>query len=148
MDETDHLLVFLGAQALTSHCYPSGKELKKVEETEFLHHFQSLTGWDERENKIMNTEKRQYTTMIGGQTITIETGKLASQAGGAVTVRLGDSLIFAAATMSNTPRKGIDFFPLTVDYEERMYAGGRIPGSFFRREGRPSTDAILVSRLT
>ena len=72
----------------------------------------------------------------------------AGQAGGAVTVRLGDSIIFAAATMSSQPREGLDFFPLTVDYEERMYAGGRIPGSFFRREGRPGTDAILTARLT
>ena len=73
---------------------------------------------------------------------------LAGQAGGAVTIRLGDSMVFAAATMSSNPRENIDFFPLTVDYEERMYAGGRIPGSFFRREGRPSTDAILTARLT
>ena len=56
--------------------------------------------------------------------------------------------MFGAATMSNQPRPGIDFFPLTVDYEERMYAGGRIPGSFFRREGRPSEEAILTARLT
>lgn len=91
---------------------------------------------------------KQYTAEVGGRTITFETGKLAGQAGGAVTVRLGDSIIFASATMSDQPREGIDFFPLTVDYEERMYAGGRIPGSFFRREGRPSTDAILVARLT
>ena len=77
-----------------------------------------------------------------------ETGRLAGQAGGAVTVRLGDTMVFAAATMSNEVRPGIDFFPLTVDYEERMYAGGRIPGSFFRREGRPTEEAILTARLT
>jgi polyribonucleotide nucleotidyltransferase len=77
----------------------------------------------------------------------VETGNLAGQAGGAVTVRLGDTVVFAAATMSDEPRQGIDFFPLTVDYEERMYAGGRIPGSFFRREGRPSEEAVLTARL-
>lgn len=92
-------------------------------------------------------ESRQYTAQVGGRSITIETGKLAQQAGGAVTLRLGDTIIFAAATMGGV-REGIDFFPLTVEYEERMYAGGRIPGSFFRREGRPSEEAILISRLT
>ena len=96
----------------------------------------------------MKPEGNIYTARVGDQMITFETGKLAGQAGGALTVRLGDSVVFAAATMSEKPREGQDWFPLTVDYEERMYAGGRIPGSFFRREGRPSTDAILVSRLT
>jgi polyribonucleotide nucleotidyltransferase len=96
----------------------------------------------------MLPEVKQYTTKIGGQQITLETGKLAAQAGGAVTIRLGDSMVFAAATMAPNPREGFDFFPLTVEYEERMYAGGRIPGSFFRREGRPSTEAILTARLT
>ena len=96
----------------------------------------------------MQKEVKQYTATVGGRTVTFETGKLAGQAGGAVTVRLGDSIIFAAATMAPQAREGLDFFPLTVDYEEKMYAGGRIPGSFFRREGRPSTDAILTARLT
>jgi polyribonucleotide nucleotidyltransferase len=91
---------------------------------------------------------KQYTANIGGKSVVFETGKLAAQAGGSVTVRLDDSVIFAAATMGTQPREGQDFFPLTVEYEERMYAGGRIPGSFFRREGRPSQEAILVSRLT
>ena len=89
-----------------------------------------------------------YTAEIGGQTLTIETGKFAEQAGGAVTVRMGDTLIFATATMSKNPREGIDFFPLSVDYEEKMYAAGRIPGSYFRREGRPAESAILVARVT
>ena len=80
--------------------------------------------------------------------MTFESGKLAAQAGGAVTVQFGDSVVFAAATMGSEPRMGQDFFPLTVEYEERMYAGGKIPGSFFRREGRPGADAILVARLT
>ena len=96
----------------------------------------------------MKPEGKQYSAMIGGHEIVLETGKLAGQAGGAITIRLGDSMVFAAATMSPEPREGFDFFPLTVEYEERMYAGGRIPGSFFRREGRPSTEAILTSRLT
>jgi polyribonucleotide nucleotidyltransferase len=95
----------------------------------------------------MKPEVKRYTTTVGSRTISIETGRLAAQAGGAVTVHLDDSIIFAAATMGGI-RPGIDFFPLTVEYEERMYAGGKIPGSFFRREGRPSTDAILTARLT
>jgi len=95
----------------------------------------------------MKPEVKRYTTTVGSRTISIETGRLAAQAGGAVTVHLDDSIIFAAATLGGI-RPGIDFFPLTVEYEERMYAGGKIPGSFFRREGRPSTDAILTARLT
>jgi len=96
----------------------------------------------------MKPETKRYTTTVGSRTISIETGKLAGQAGGAVTVQLNETVIFAAATMSNEIREGIDFFPLSVEYEERLYASGRIPGSFFRREGRPGTDAILVARLT
>jgi polyribonucleotide nucleotidyltransferase len=96
----------------------------------------------------MKPESKQYTATIGGRPITIETGKLAAQAGGSVTVQLGESVVFAAATMGKTPREGQDFFPLTIEYEERMYAGGRIPGSFFRKEGRPSDSAILTARLT
>ena len=89
----------------------------------------------------------KFTTTVAGQEVTFATGKLAEQAGGAVTVRIGDCLLFAAATMSKNTREGLDFFPLSVDYEEKMYAVGRIPGSFFRREGRPTTDAVLTSRL-
>lgn len=96
----------------------------------------------------MKPEVKQFQANVNNQLYTFETGKLAGQAGGAVTLQVGDTLVFAAATMSNTPRPGIDFLPLTVDYEERMYAGGRIPGSFFRREGRPSEEAILTARLT
>jgi polyribonucleotide nucleotidyltransferase len=84
----------------------------------------------------------------GGRTLTIETGLYAGQANGAVTVRYGDTIVLVTATMSREPRPGLDFFPLTVDFEERMYAAGRIPGSrFVRREGRPSEDAILNGRL-
>ncbi|HEY9087773.1 MAG TPA: polyribonucleotide nucleotidyltransferase, partial [Anaerolineaceae bacterium] len=96
----------------------------------------------------MQPTAKQYSAQVGDKTVTFETGRLAQQAGGSVTVRIGDSIVFAAATMAQNPRESQDFFPLTVDYEERMYAGGRIPGSFFRREGRPSEDAILTARLT
>ena len=95
----------------------------------------------------MKPETKTYAATVGSQTITFETGKLAGQAGGAVTIQLGDSIVFASATMGGV-REGIDFFPLSVDYEERLYATGKIPGSFFRREGRPGTDAILTARLT
>jgi polyribonucleotide nucleotidyltransferase len=100
-----------------------------------------------RDQNMEKPESKQYTAIVGGRPVVFETGKLADQAGGAVTVRLGDTLIFAAATMSTEVREGLDYFPLSVEYEERMYAGGRIPGSFFRREGKPSTEAILIARL-
>jgi polyribonucleotide nucleotidyltransferase len=90
---------------------------------------------------------KQYSATVGNDTITIETGKLAQQAGGAVTVRLGDAVIFVAATGSPDVREGTDFFPLTVDLEERRYASGKIPGGFFKREGRPSTEGTLIMRL-
>ena len=95
----------------------------------------------------MKPEAILYTATLGGKELSFETGRLARQAGGSIVVRQGDSMIFAAATLGNV-REGVDFFPLSVDYEERMYAGGKIPGSFFRREGRPSTEATLVARLT
>src|SRR5512136_2415096 len=96
----------------------------------------------------MESESKQFLTQVDGQGFTFETGKLAGQAGGAVTLRVGENMVFASATMGTDALLGLDFFPFTVDYEERMYAGGRIPGSFFRREGRPSGAAILVARLT
>ena len=86
-------------------------------------------------------------TEIGGQTLSMETGKLAEQADGAVVLRYGDTVVLATA-VSAEPREGIDFFPLTVDYEERMYAAGKIPGGFIKRESRPSEAAILAMRLT
>jgi polyribonucleotide nucleotidyltransferase len=97
---------------------------------------------------MMKPELKTYQVEVGSKILTFETGNLAGQAGGAVTVQLGESQIFGVATMSANPREGIDFFPLSVDYEERMYAGGRIPGSFFRREGRPTEEAVLTARLT
>jgi polyribonucleotide nucleotidyltransferase len=96
----------------------------------------------------MKPEVKKYQVAVGTKEFLFETGHLAKQAGGAVTLRVGDTMIFASATMSDSVRPGISFFPLTVDYEERLYAGGRIPGSFFRREGRPTEEAILTARLT
>jgi polyribonucleotide nucleotidyltransferase len=84
---------------------------------------------------------------IGDKSITFETGRVAEQASGAVFVRSGDTMLLVTATMSKAPRPGIDFLPLTCDYEEKIYAAGRIPGSFFRREGRPGEQGILNSRL-
>lgn len=83
----------------------------------------------------------------GGRPLTIETGKVAKQANGAVMVRYGDTVVVVAATGTKTPREGVDFFPLTVDFEEKMYAVGKIPGGFIKREGRPAESAILTSRL-
>ncbi|MFQ5967748.1 MAG: polyribonucleotide nucleotidyltransferase, partial [Acidimicrobiia bacterium] len=84
---------------------------------------------------------------IGEREVVLSTGKLAGQAGGAVTVRIGDTEVLVTATANAELREGVDFFPLTVDVEERMYAAGRIPGSFFRREGRATEKAILTCRL-
>ncbi|HLE02894.1 MAG TPA: polyribonucleotide nucleotidyltransferase, partial [Dehalococcoidia bacterium] len=75
-------------------------------------------------------------------------GKLAEQAEGAVSVRYGDTIVLATTCYSRKPREGVDFVPLTIDFEERLYAAGKIPGSFFRREGRPSQEATLTARLT
>src|SRR6266568_2970958 len=85
--------------------------------------------------------------VIGGRVMSIETGRVAEQANGAVLVRYGDTVILATVVGSNEPREGIDFFPLTVDVEERMYAAGKIPGGFIKREGRASEHAILACRL-
>ncbi len=89
-----------------------------------------------------------FSIPFGDSTLTIETGKLAGQANGAVTVRHGDTVILATATAAAQPKEGVDFFPLTVDYEERLYAAGKIPGGFFKREGKPGEQAILLCRLT
>src|SRR2546427_6250733 len=84
---------------------------------------------------------------VGGRTLTLETGKMAKQAGGAVLVRAGDSVVLVTATAASEPKEGIDFFPLTVDYREYTYSAGRIPGGYIKREGRPSEKEILTSRL-
>ncbi len=90
----------------------------------------------------------RFETLIGGRVMSIETGRLAQQAGGAVLVRYGETIVLATATASARPREGIDFFPLTVDVEERLYAAGKIPGGFIKREGRPTEHSILAARLT
>src|SRR5579875_746748 len=87
-------------------------------------------------------------TTFAGRKFSLETGRVAEQAGGAVIARYGDTVVLATATASKTPREGIDFFPLTVDVEERFYAAGKIPGGFIKREGRPSEHSILAARLT
>ncbi len=93
----------------------------------------------------MNIQRVSMT--LAGRTLTIETGRIAEQADGAVTVRYGDSIVFSSA-VSGGIREGLDFFPLTVEYEERMYAAGKIPGGFIKREGRPTENAILAARVT
>lgn len=90
---------------------------------------------------------KKFSMELAGRTLTIETGRLAQLANGAVLVRYGDTVILSTATASALPREGIDFFPLSVDYEERLYAVGKIPGGFIKREGKPSEKAILTSRV-
>ncbi len=90
---------------------------------------------------------KQFTADIAGQKFTIETGLLAQQAAGAVTVSIGDTTVFCAATCTDKPREGIDFFPLQCEYREKFYAAGRFPGGFFKREARPSEKEILVARM-
>lgn len=91
--------------------------------------------------------QKNFSMELAGRTLTIETGKLAQLANGAVLVRYGDTVVLSTATASPSPREGIDFFPLSVDYEERLYAVGKIPGGFIKREGKPSEKAILTSRV-
>ena len=85
--------------------------------------------------------------LVGSRHLTLETGKLAQQANGSVVIRYGDCVALATATMALPREGGRDFFPLTIDFEERLYARGKIPGSFFRREGRPTQEAVLFGRL-
>ena len=92
------------------------------------------------------SEVHRVAVEIGGTEIAFETGKMAKQASGAVTVTAGETVVLSTATAGNL--RDVDFLPLTVDVEERMYAAGKIPGSFFRREGRPGEAAILTCRLT
>ncbi len=89
-----------------------------------------------------------FDSEVGGKKLIIETGKFAGQANAAVTVRYGDTVVLVTASIGDVPREGVDFLPLTVDYEERLYAAGKIPGGFIRREGRPSQEATLAGRLT
>lgn len=92
-------------------------------------------------------ERKIFSTQIGGRTVTVETGAYCEQANGSCIVRCGDTAVMVNATMAKTPREGVDFFPLGVDFEEKMYSVGKIPGGFKKREGRPSDKAILTSRL-
>jgi polyribonucleotide nucleotidyltransferase len=89
-----------------------------------------------------------YDVEVGGKQLIIETGRLATQASGSITVAIGETVVLVTACVTPDPRPDIDFFPLTIDFEERLYAVGKIPGSFPRREGRPSTDAVLAGRMT
>jgi polyribonucleotide nucleotidyltransferase len=93
-------------------------------------------------------ESLSFRCDIGGRSLVIEAGKLAGQANAAVTVSYGETLVLVTVCFNKEPREGVDFLPLTVDYEERLYAAGKIPGGFIRREGRPSEQAILACRLT
>jgi len=108
------------------------------------------SGQDENESYVYGSEfvDAVIENPDGKRVIRFETGRLAKQAAGSVTIYLGDTMVLSATTASKRPKDNLDFFPLTVDVEERMYAAGKIPGSFFRREGRPSEDAILTCRLT
>ena len=90
---------------------------------------------------------QKFETELAGKRLTVETGHVAEQANGAIMIRAGDTVLLVTAVASKAPREGIDFFPLTCDYEEKLYAAGRIPGSFPRREGRPTEAAILTSRM-
>ncbi len=90
---------------------------------------------------------KTFSMELAGRTLTVETGKLAQLANGSALIRYGDTVVMSSATASAAPRDGIDFFPLSVDYEERLYAVGKIPGGFIKREGKPSEKAILTSRV-
>ena len=96
---------------------------------------------------MADQEPKTFTTDYAGQTLTVETGHIAEQANGALFIRCRDTVVLVTAVASKAPREGIDFFPLTCDYEEKLYAAGRIPGSFPRREGRPTEAAIIACRM-
>src|SRR6188474_3540321 len=96
---------------------------------------------------IVVSGRHTVSCTVGDQELTFESGKLAKQADGAVVVRAGETMVLATAQGKMEAREGADFFPLTVDVEERMYAAGKIPGGFFKREGRPTERAILTARM-
>ena len=95
----------------------------------------------------MTTNYKEFKTVIGGREVVVETGKYAEQTNGMCVVRCGETAVMVTVCMSAQPREGMDFFPLQVDYEEKMFAVGKIPGGFKRREGRASDKAILTARL-
>src|ERR1700742_1159755 len=90
---------------------------------------------------------KRKTIEWGGRKLTLETGRIARQADGAVLATYGETTVLAAVTAAKSPKPGIDFFPLTVNYQEKAFAAGKIPGGFFKREGRPNENEVLVSRL-
>ena len=90
---------------------------------------------------------RKFETTLAGRPLVVETGKMAQLANGHCVVRYGDTVVMANVTASRTPREGVDFFPLSVDYEEKMYSVGKIPGGYTKREGKPTEKAILTSRM-
>ena len=90
---------------------------------------------------------KSYSMELAGRTLTVDIGRVAKQANGAALMHYGDTTVLATATASKEPREGIDFFPLSVEYEEKMYAVGKIPGGFNKREGKASEHAILTSRV-
>ena len=97
--------------------------------------------------RSMNMQGKTFTMELAGKTLTIETGKYCEQAGGSVFVRMGDAVVMVNATVAKQPRDGVDFLPLSIEFEEKMYSVGKIPGGYIKREGRPSEKAILCSRL-
>lgn len=121
--------------------------MKAAQKTAFgsFHLFSSVLLSREGKGEVMS-EKQVFKTTWGGRPLQIEVGQLAKQANGAVLVRYGDTVVLSAAVASKEA-KDIDFFPLTINYEEKMYAAGKIPGGFIKREGRPSTEATLTARL-
>src|SRR5215208_238275 len=101
----------------------------------------------EGEQQMPEKKYLKESIKLGDKELTIETGRVAKQADGSCVVRYGDTMLLVAAVSANTPREGVDFFPLTVEYREANYAAGRIPGNYFRREGRPNEKEVLTSRL-
>lgn len=89
---------------------------------------------------------KTFSMELAGRTLAVDIGRVANQANGAAFMHYGDTVVLSTATASEKPREGIDFFPLSIDYEERLYSVGKIPGGFIKREGRPSEKAILTSR--
>ena len=93
-------------------------------------------------------EPRKQTIQLAGKTLTLETGVMAKQSAGSVTITYGDTVVLCAVNAEPEPRVGLNFFPLSVEYRERFYAAGKIPGGYFKREGRPAEKEILAARLT
>ena len=95
----------------------------------------------------MSKEFKSFSMELAGRTLTVEIGRVCAQANGAALMHYGDTVVLSTATSSKQPREGIDFFPLSVEYNERQYAVGKIPGGFMKREGKPSENAVLTDRV-